>query len=91
MGEWLNSLKIKCVICGESEPVCLDFHHINPDEKKFTIGKHRNKSKENLLLEISKCICLCANCHRKLHAGLINLNKYLDKSSPCTTEESVTE
>lgn len=76
-GEWLKSLKTKCIVCNEAEPVCLDFHHINPEEKEFTIGKHRNKSKENLLKEISKCVCLCANCHRKVHAGLINLKDYL--------------
>ena len=52
-GEWLLSLKTKCLICGETESVCLDFHHIDPNEKEFTIGKHRNKSKENLLKEIN--------------------------------------
>lgn len=89
--EWIHSLKTKCIICGENEPVCLDFHHKNPAEKDFTIGKNRSKGKENLLKEIKKCVCLCANCHRKVHAGIIDLNKYLNESSPCTTEESVTE
>nr|DAV04229.1 MAG TPA: INTRON TRANSFERASE [Caudoviricetes sp.] len=65
--------------------------HKNPVEKDFTIGKNRSKGKENLLKEIKKCVCLCANCHRKVHAGIIDLNKYLNESSPCTTEESVTE
>ena len=88
---WLNSLKDKCVVCGESESVCLDFHHIDPNEKDFTIGKHRNKSRENLLKEIQKCVVLCANCHRKLHAGLIDLNDYVDKSPLRSPEEGVTE
>ena len=79
------------MICGETEPVCLDFHHIDPNEKDFTIGKHRNKSKENLMKEIEKCVCICANCHRKIHAGIINLENYLDKSSLQNPEESVTE
>lgn len=79
--------KKKCLICGES--VCLDFHHKDPNEKDFTIGKHRNKSKENLIKEIEKCVC--ANCHRKIHAGIINLEDYLDKSFPQNPEESVTE
>lgn len=90
--DWLYSLKQKCIICGESEPVCIDFHHINPEEKEFTIGKHRSKGRAWLLEEIQKCVCLCANCHRKIHAGLINLNDYINnESSSCTTGESVTE
>lgn len=39
-------MKTPCIVCGESEPVCIDFHHINPEEKEFTIGKHRSRSKE---------------------------------------------
>jgi predicted HNH restriction endonuclease len=87
----LYSLKTKCIICGESEPVCLDFHHINSEDKEFTISKHRNRNKEWLLTEINKCVCLCANCHRKVHAGIINLEDYLDKSSSLNSEKSVTE
>jgi len=71
--------------------VCLDFHHKDPNEKDFTIGKYRNKSKENLLKEIEKCVCVCSNCHRKIHAGIINLKDYLDKSSSQDPEKSVTE
>lgn len=90
-GKWLNNIKTPCIICGEAEPVCIDFHHINPINKKFTISKHRSRSKEWLLQEINKCICLCSNCHRKVHAGLINLNDYTNESPFCTTGEGVTE
>ena len=91
-GDWLNLQKTSCVVCGESEPICIDFHHINPEEKEFTIGKHRSRSREWILTEISKCVCLCANCHRKLHAGLINLENYINNESlPCSTGEGVTE
>ena len=89
--KWLYSLKTQCLICGETEPVCLDFHHKDPNEKDFTISKHVSRSKENLLMEINKCVCLCANCHRKVHAGIINLQDYLDKSSLDSPQESVTE
>ena len=88
---WLQSLKKECIICGEKEPICLDFHHINPEEKSFTIAKHQSLGKEKLLAEIKKCVSLCSNCHRKVHAGIINLEDYLDKSSPQDPEESVTE
>lgn len=88
---WLQSLKKECIICGEKESICLDFHHINPEEKSFTIAKHQSLGKEKLLAEIKKCVCLCSNCHRKVHAGIINLENYLNKSFPQNPEESVTE
>lgn len=75
--EWLYKLKTQCIICGEPEPCCLDFHHIDPNEKDFTIGKHRNRGKDWLLNEIKKCVCVCSNCHRKIHAGKLSLNEYL--------------
>ena len=85
-------MKTPCIVCGESEPIAIDFHHINPNEKEFTIGKHRGKNREWLSQEISKCVCLCANCHRKVHVGLIDLNDYITDESPlCTTGEGVTE
>lgn len=75
--ELLHSLKKPCIVCGEAEPVCIDFHHINPEDKEFTVGKYRSRGKEWLIREISKCVCLCSNCHRKVHAGLIDLNLYI--------------
>lgn len=62
-------LKHKCCICGESDPCCLDFHHIR--DKKFEIGHSADVTVKNLLSEMEKCIILCSNCHRKVHAGKI--------------------
>lgn len=56
-----------CLVCGESDHFSLDFHHVG--EKTAGIGYGKNMPKSSLLLEISKCVVLCANCHRKLHAG----------------------
>src|SRR5512137_2845818 len=36
--EFLNSLKLKCVICGEEHPWCLEFHHKNRDEKEISFS-----------------------------------------------------
>lgn len=61
-----------CKYCGENEPAVLDFHHVNGD-KEFSIGTsvgYRNK--EVIFAEIKKCVVVCANCHRRIHAGLIN-------------------
>lgn len=62
-------LKSKCKICNEKTPCCLDFHHVDPSNKRFSIGNivKMRISVEDLLAEIEKCIVLCSNCHRKLH------------------------
>ena len=31
-----------------------------------------NSSLKTIINEINKCACLCANCHRKAHAGRLN-------------------
>jgi hypothetical protein len=55
-----------CCICGyNSHAVALDFDHLNPAEKDFTIGnKYAHKPWQTILDEIEKCRILCANCHR---------------------------
>ena len=55
-----------CVECGESRPVCLEFHHRDPDSKHFEpwISVGRDVSIKRLITEISKCDVVCANCHR---------------------------
>ena len=32
----------------------------------------RPKSIHKIIDELCKCICVCANCHREIHAGLLN-------------------
>ena len=66
---WAESFKTKCERCPESHPGCLDFHH-KDDNKEHGVAYFINKmhvEKEEILREISKCIVLCSNCHRKLH------------------------
>ena len=54
---------IPCSDCGQSFPEeCMDFDHIG--EKSYTIADMKSHSVEKLLLEISKCEVVCANCHR---------------------------
>jgi hypothetical protein len=55
-----------CSECGENDPACLDFHHVDPSTKKYLITKIR-KCRNLLREELKKCIVLCANCHRKHH------------------------
>lgn len=70
MQRWLNEYKksLRCELCGENHPACLEFHHINPAEKNFAVSRqHERPSHEAMLAEIAKCKVLCANCHRKEH------------------------
>ena len=59
-----NLIKIfdsKCCICGfDKFQEALEFHHVNPAEKEFSIGASN---------AITKCVLLCSNCHRGIHAG----------------------
>lgn len=72
--EWYKVIKSKmsCCVCGENDPSCLDFHHIDPTEKEHDPSISLSFGKESFLMEISRCACLCANCHRKEHAGRLN-------------------
>ena len=81
--EWLKQYKLtlSCELCPESHPACLEFHHVNPAEKKFTIGRQeRYISMKSLQAEIAKCRVLCANCHRKEHW----LRRRLQQTEPKT-------
>lgn len=61
-----------CLICGEQDPCVLDFHH--PHDKDVEVSYvRRTKNRKRLYQEIAKCVVLCSNCHRKLHAGRFQL------------------
>jgi len=62
-----------CKVCGEKEPVVLDCHHLRDKDQAIALGM-RAWSLKRLKTELRKCVILCANCHRKLHAGLITLS-----------------
>ncbi len=63
----------KCQLCGYDKcQEALDFHHLNPDEKDFNISGG-TKSFESLKPEVDKCILVCANCHREIHAGVTKI------------------
>lgn len=69
----------KCAICGYSKYIgALEFHHLEPEQKDFSIGsKGYTRGIETVKRELDKCILVCANCHREIHAGLINLENYV--------------
>lgn len=70
--EWKSSQE--CSICGENCIECLDFHHLDPNEKDANISLlMRDGSWKKMQEELKKCVVLCANCHRKVHAGKFTL------------------
>ena len=58
-----------CAKCGENRGYVLDYHHVNPEEKGETISRLTSNftNLERAIIEIEKCIVLCANCHREFH------------------------
>lgn len=63
-----------CLFCGEKEPICLDFHHRDPSVKESNVSNlTRQKNFQKLWEEVLKCVVVCSNCHRKLHARLLQL------------------
>lgn len=65
----------KCEVCGYEKCIkALEFHHLNPEEKDFTISG-KSYSLEKLKNEVDKCILVCSNCHSEIHEDLRNLNK----------------
>lgn len=75
--QWVSGIKAEegCHFCDEDEPVALDFHHLQSDEKDNSVASMAGQGwgKKRLREEIEKCVILCANCHRKVHNGVLEL------------------
>ena len=60
----------KCIRCGYDKCIkALEFHHIDPSQKDFTISNDHFKLLE-AIEESKKCILICSNCHKELHDNL---------------------
>ena len=68
----------RCVVCGYNTTVwALDFHHVDPTTKSFGLSGHgETRSLARLREEAKKCILVCANHHREIHAGVLDPHKY---------------
>jgi len=67
----LNSFgDYSCKICGYNKcEQALEFHHVNPEEKEFRLAEMLTYTEDKILKEFSKCLLVCANCHREIHYG----------------------
>ncbi len=66
-----------CKDCGlkSSYESIYDFHHLDPKQKDIGISRILGNSWEKIKLELTKCVLLCANCHRIRHAKENNNNE----------------
>lgn len=65
----------KCIFCGYCKyQGTLEFHHLDRKKKDFGLSeKGITRSWDKIQKELDKCILVCANCHRELHGGLLQL------------------
>ena len=64
----------KCICCGyKNFRGALEFHHLDPKNKDFSIGSVSIKSWKVLVDEVLKCVLICRNCHTEIHGGVRKL------------------
>ena len=69
----VNHMGGKCQKCDYSKCMgALEFHHLDPSQKDVVWDKMRLMSWDKVLLELKKCILVCANCHREIHEDKIS-------------------
>ncbi len=60
----------RCALCGYDRcTAALEFHHLDPATKVFTIGSGNTWSLQRMRQEARKCVLLCGNCHAEVEAG----------------------
>lgn len=76
----INQKGGKCFLCGYNKCIAaLEFHHLNPLQKDPNIvASNMALTKQPIHIlksELDKCVLLCANCHREVHAGLSTIKQ----------------
>lgn len=71
-----------CIDCGETDPIVLQFDHLDPTTKTTTISicVRRANSLQTLIEEMAKCEVVCANCHMQRTAKQFGWRKLLWQS-----------
>lgn len=65
----INMLGGKCVDCGNSDVLCLTFHHKDKKDKECEMASLKFKRWSLMESEAKKCEVLCSNCHRERHCN----------------------
>ncbi len=80
----------RCEKCGYDRCTeALEFHHLDNSNKNFGLSeKGHARSWKKVEKELKKCVLLCANCHREIHAdvaapdGNIRMKKRVNSGKP---------
>lgn len=80
----LDGFGSKCQLCGYDRcNEALEFHHLDPNTKEKALSNNLILKWDEIYKELKKCICVCANCHREIHQGLVQIDmtkKYFDET-----------
>ena len=89
----VQSFGSQCYCCHNSFPAWVyDFHHLNPKEKSFGLGANGiTRSKDAYAKEAQKCIMVCANCHRMIEHGGIELIDAESNFNPSVYYQTIEE
>ena len=57
-----------CTVCGETDPIVLEFHHNGEKDPEVSRLMGRGASLDALKREIGQCSVICRNCHAGITA-----------------------
>lgn len=62
-----------CILCGYNTcKAALEFHHVDETTKDFGLSLDKlSRSWKRIEKELSKCVLVCSNCHKEIHAGVV--------------------
>lgn len=64
----------KCQLCGYNKCIAaLEFHHKDKSTKSFSISNGLHLQWRIIKKELNKCVLVCANCHREIEEGMVEL------------------
>jgi hypothetical protein len=81
---WFEYYKklFNCVICKNDKSTVLQFHHLHPEIKRYSISTMvcQCMKLRDIQAELKKCVAVCSNCHIDIENGSISYEYLLKKS-----------
>lgn len=71
VSRWRRRAKLRLIDAAGGHPSALHFHHLDPNQKRYTLSRAGHTRKfADALEEARKCVLLCANCHAEVERGV---------------------